>query len=140
MKPYHLLTAVLALAAFALPSPAQSGPYGPPYRGDQPPPRQSYVPRRDTPPPPPPPARTGRHVWAYGQGDRLDFRQLEGRRWVEEASDGNYYYREVERTPDYIQLIDPDRQASVRLYANAMYSHGPGDPNWYFGQPGHWVR
>jgi hypothetical protein len=60
---------------------------------------------------------------------------------VETAPDGSYYhFNEVARTPDYVEMYDPSRGDSVRLYDDAMYVLGPDGRAWQLGYRGHWAR
>jgi hypothetical protein len=80
----------------------------------------------------------GRRVWVYGSQGEGSFRQLNDGSWVESNYTGQYYYRELGRTPQFIDLFDPNRNAFVRIQDGIMYSHGLGDNHWNPGYVGHW--
>jgi hypothetical protein len=143
----------LALAAFtlltlALPLPAQDRGYGPsPYDGTRDRGSSRGYDRRDLPPEPVPPAppaprRDSRREFVYGDRGQWYYRYLGGNRWDANGADPPYRYRfrELDRTPDYIELYDPDRQASVRIYDDHFDAHGPGEYTWNPGPRGKWVR
>ena len=98
---------------------------------------QDYGPR----PYGPPPARPaeGRTFWAYGPGDQYQFRQMTDGRWVQYAADGRYYFDEVNRTPDSVELFDPTRKISARLYGDGLWTRAPGWERFHYSLPGHWL-
>lgn len=57
---------------------------------------------------------------------------------MESNATGQYHYREMGRTPAFVDLFDPNRNAFVRITDGIMYSHGLGDPIWRQGYTGHW--
>jgi hypothetical protein len=93
----------------------------------------------DSAPPAPNPG-DGRHMWIYGSQGEGSFRQLPNGNWVESNSTGQYNFREIRRTPTYIDLFDPSRNAFARLTDGMMYSHGLGDPVWHPGYRGTWQQ
>jgi hypothetical protein len=108
--------------------------------------QQRYTPPAYYPPPsyqdpdygPPAPQDDGRHLWVYGQRGEGSFRQLRDGSWVESNPTGTFYFREVNRTPDFVELYDASRGASARLTPGLMYHHGTGDPVWHPGHRGDW--
>jgi hypothetical protein len=51
-----------------------------------------------------------------------------------------YRFRELEQTRDYVELYDPDRQITARIYDNQFFAHGPGESDWTAGLHGYWAR
>jgi hypothetical protein len=49
------------------------------------------------------------------------------------------YFREVARTPDYVELYDESRGMGVRLYDNAMY-YNPDGGQWRGPLAGYWEQ
>jgi hypothetical protein len=99
------------------------------------------LPRYDYPDPdapPPSPQEDGRRLWVYGSQGEGSFRQLPNGMWMESNSTGRYFFREVRRTPESIELYDDSRRASALLTDDMMYHHGPGDPVWHRGYQGSW--
>jgi hypothetical protein len=82
----------------------------------------------------------GRHLWVYGSRGEGSFRDMGDGNWVESNQTGEFHFREVARTPQFVELFDPDRSASVRLTNRVMYNHGPGDPVWHRGYIGQWEQ
>jgi hypothetical protein len=126
------LTALFALVAIG-PAPAQY-----PDR-DRPPPVPEWV-RRDRDRQDDH-RRDRRHVWRYDVGNGGLFRQVWSGSWIEER---NGYrdplrYREVRRTPDFVELFDSTRNLYVRLTDNMLYQR-PGGTDWVTGYPGYWTR
>ena len=80
----------------------------------------------------------GRRVWVYGNQGEGSFRQLNDGSWVESNYSGQYYYRELGRTPQFVDLFDPNRNVFVRIQDGMMFSHGLGQYNWNPGYSGHW--
>jgi hypothetical protein len=80
----------------------------------------------------------GRHLWVYGNQGEGSFRQLNDGSWVESNYTGQYYYRELGRTPQFVDLFDANRNAFVRLQDGIMYTHGLGENRWNPGYVGQW--
>jgi hypothetical protein len=51
-----------------------------------------------------------------------------------------FYFKEVERTADYVQLPDASRKISIRLYDQYLRIHYPGSGGWIKGQSGCWKK
>ena len=79
-----------------------------------------------------------RRLWVYGNQGEGSFRQLSNGSWVESNYSGQYYYREIGRTPEFVDLFDANRNAFVRITDGIMYSHGLGDGHWNRGYTGQW--
>ena len=112
--------------------PMQQQSYSPPMGG------YGYYPPADAYYPVPQQQTDGRHLWIYGSQGEGSFQQQPDGTWVESNNTGQFYFREIARTPTYIDLFDPSRLASARLTNQIMYHHGPGDPMWHFGYYGQW--
>jgi hypothetical protein len=73
------------------------------------------------------PALAGeRLVWSYEGGF---FADKDKKNWIEENPTGKYFFKEVDRNEDYIELYDKSRDCTVRLYKDAMYLKGLGQFN-----------
>ena len=62
----------------------------------------------------------GRSYWKQSNGTKSEFRLVKTGEWIETATDGKrnrYSWKEVARTPEYIELFDKDRKFSMRLSA-----------------------
>ena len=126
MRVRTLFLTALLLLPFSVPGFAQypgPGRYGPPYPGGPPAPRPAA-------------ART---LWAYGPGDQFQFRQMTDGRWVQYAADGRFYFDEVNRTPDYVELFDPTRKISARLYDDSLWTRPQGFDRFAYSLGGHWL-
>jgi hypothetical protein len=149
--------AVLALLS-AAPSYAQWprhywGPpnYSPPYSGrwynpqpynqyqPPPPPVPSYQPSYQ-PPPPPAPSQGPGSVWVYGSRNEGSFQALGNGQWVEQNPGGTFYYTEIGRGNQFVDLFDQNRRIYVRLQPGQMYSRAESQPNWDAGYSGRWVQ
>jgi hypothetical protein len=62
-----------------------------------------------------------RVVWQYQGGF---FKDAGNGQWVESNASGTYYFREVRRDREFIDLFDASRGFTARLYDNAMYLQG----------------
>ncbi len=80
----------------------------------------------------------GRRLWVYGSQGEGSFRQMDNGSWVESNYSGQYYYRELGRTPRFVDLFDPNRNVFVRIQDEIMFSHGMGAYRWNPGYIGHW--
>src|SRR5438270_10049015 len=90
-------------------------------------------------PPPIRQPRDDRYVWVYADAGGGDFTQQRGRDWLETNGVASvpFRYRETNRTADYVELYDAERQLYVRLHNNSMYLKKPGS-NWELGYTGRW--
>jgi hypothetical protein len=101
------------------------------------------------PPPPPYPQQPlpqqrvqapsdGRVLWVYetsvGEGE---FRQLPNGRWREVNPEAQFFYRELRRTPNYVELYDARRGLYVRLYDGYLLQRNNGG-GWIPGYEGTW--
>lgn len=68
------------------------------------------------------PAATYR-LWIYPGGFVVE---RGGGAWTEHNNGGNYGFKEVARTTDFIELYDQSRDCSVRLYADRLMVKGMG--------------
>ena len=66
-------------------------------------------------------AQVKRLLWTY-QGGFFEDRGMD--RWVEKNEAGTYYFKEVDRNAEFIELYDKSRDCSVRLYYDSMYLKG----------------
>src|SRR5579883_2579119 len=115
--------------------PPGDGGYQPPgYGGYQPPGYGGYQPPGQMPGA----QNDGRHLWVYGSQGEGSFRDMGNGNWVESNNTGQFQFRETARTPQYIDLFDPSRNAFARLTDRVMYQHGLGDPIWHQGYIGQW--
>ncbi len=80
----------------------------------------------------------GRRLWVYGSQGEGSFRQLNDGSWVESNYSGQYYYRELGRTQQFVDLFDANRNVFVRIQDGMMFSHGMGTYRWNPGYVGHW--
>jgi hypothetical protein len=132
------------------PAPAYDYPgYGYPAPGDNGGsyPGYAYGDRQGYPPPggydqPPYPRRNredGRQVWTYGVDGGGRFEHMRGDRWVQvrDVSGPPLYYRETNRTSDYVELYDQSRDLYVRLYDDVLYQN-PNGQGWGVGFQGNW--
>ena len=108
----------------------------------QPPWPQRYPPRREPPPIPRQEqryrSRDSREVWRYSANRGGSFEHLRGRQWAEFRTIGEpLYYREVARTPEYVELYDEGRELSVRIYPDRLYTND-GSGEWSAGLDGQW--
>jgi hypothetical protein len=81
-------------------------------------------------------AEDSRRAWLFDQGS---FRRTRAGRWIEDAPDGTFTYREHNRTPDYIELFDPDNKRYVRLYARGYYVYVPKKKHYTLFSIGRWT-
>jgi hypothetical protein len=105
---------------------------------------QDWRPRRD-PPRDFPPERGRReqpndyrHTWVYWIDGGGRFERVRGDQWVQHRRSGRpMHYREVARTPEYIELYDAESDLPIRLYDNVMYQN-PNRQGWGVGFEGQW--
>lgn len=93
-----------------------------------------------------PPTASKREVWQQAQG-LCQYVDTGGGRWVEINQTGAvaFQFQETERTPVYIEFVDPNRGYVLRLVADAMYMRGgnPGvvqRPEFVRYYEGRWVK
>src|SRR5262245_74 len=58
-------------------------------------------------------------------------RKVDAVRWQEKANAVSFTYQEVDRKPNYVELHDPARRLSVRVYNTALYAWHPQARTWY---------
>jgi hypothetical protein len=57
----------------------------------------------------------------------IRFKQFANGKWVEFQSEKpNFWFTEVERKPDFVEILDKDRNVRVRLYADRITMLNPG--------------
>jgi hypothetical protein len=70
------------------------------------------------------------------------FEQVAGDQWREFIGNGGMgdflYFREVERTPEYVKLYDQSRALWIRIHANDSYILFPGSGGWKPLYRGRW--
>jgi len=79
-----------------------------------------------------------RDSWVYRDAGGGEFRHLEGKRWVQYASDGQFNFREMARTPDYVELFDAQRNLAIRIYPDRYNQWTPEQRQWVPMLAGHW--
>src|SRR5262245_36455575 len=62
-----------------------------------------------------------RRVWRFDLPGGGTFEHLRGDTWAQFYQDKVFYFREVARTPDYVQIYDDGRGLPVRLYEGMVY-------------------
>jgi hypothetical protein len=81
----------------------------------------------------------GRHEWVYSSATiRGRFVETGPRRWTEINPTGQWFYREVRRTPEYVEMFDRDRNLAVRLYDDRLYQLPVYAYEWQPIYWGHW--
>jgi len=55
--------------------------------------------------------------------------RVKGGQWVETNAEGAYHFIEMSRKSEYIELYDPSRQITVRLYATSCHIRRPANPD-----------
>ena len=76
-----------------------------------------------------------REVW---QSDFDYFKHISGTQWEEDHPSGPIYWTETDRTPQYIQLYDSNRDMTFRLFDSyAMWKTDGGVWN-LWDHTGHW--
>ena len=88
-----------------------------------------------------------RSYWVEQRKDGNEFRLIKPREWVETTHDGvktRYFWREIGRTPDQVELYDEKRNLGIRLKAGANEradNYKPsGDKIFSKGVDGDWVE
>src|SRR5262245_47576563 len=83
--------------------------------------------------------RDGREVWRYNSFEwGGTFERTRGDLWIQNRINMNpAYFREVARTPEYVELYDDSRGMAVRLHADAMY-YNPDGRQWRGPHAGYW--
>ena len=99
-------------------------------------------PRREPPPIPPQERqyreRDSREVWRYFANGGGAFQRVRDRQWAEYRNTGDpIYFREVARTPEYVELFDPGRNLSIRIYPDRTYQNN-GYEGWTGVYDGRW--
>jgi len=107
----------------------------PPVPSYQPPYQPGYQ-----PPPPPPPSQGPGSVWVYGSRNEGSFRATGNGQWVEQNPGGTFYYTEIGRGNNFVDLFDQNRRIYVRLQPGQMYSRAESQPNWDAGYSGNWAQ
>jgi len=108
--------------------------------GAQPPGRTR--PRRDPPPIPRQERdyreRDSREVWRYSANGGGSFERVRGHQWAEYRNTGEpIYYREVARTPEYVELFYRERNLRLRIYPDRTYQNN-GSEGWTGVYDGRW--
>jgi hypothetical protein len=104
-------------------------------------------------PPPPPqwnnpyqqPGQGVGTVWVYslsvyGTPSQGSWRDLGNGQWVETNPTGQWNYVEVGRGPNFVDLLDQNRNLVVRLTPTQQYQRSVNDPNWTPNYSGRWVQ
>ena len=78
-----------------------------------------------------------RVVWTYQGGY---FKADGSDCWTESNSSGTYHFKEVRRTPEFVDLYDASRGLTARLYDNAMYLQGGNYPTFTKFYDGSWTE
>lgn len=79
--------------------------------------------------------------WSYRTGV---FKHVGQGNWTEFCSDGDkYYFREVARNADYVELYERKRQLTLRIFGRTfseMFYKTPRMPTWAMMYDGNWVK
>jgi hypothetical protein len=135
MRWHTTLLATCLVLPLSLPVQAQYPPaYPRPYPQQYPPNRYQYAPRPPTPAQP-----SNRTVWVYGQGDQFNFRRMPDGSWIQDAADARYYFQEVARGPNFVELYDASRNIGARLTDDGLWTRAPGNDQFTYSLPGHWA-
>jgi hypothetical protein len=79
-----------------------------------------------------------RRIWRYDVNGGGAFEHQRGRLWLELRRNGRpIEYREVDRTPEYVELYDARRDLRVRIHDDVYYSSERGR-RWSAGAEGRW--
>src|SRR5262249_24081846 len=79
--------------------------------------------------------RDDRTVWRHGNGS---FEKQRGNRWLEFRANGRPIpWREVDRTRDFVELYDANRDMYVRLHDDACYQRTRRS-GWTISSEGGW--
>src|SRR4051812_3988569 len=76
-----------------------------------------------------------RTVFQYSDGS---FQSLGNGQWIERNVRGTWNYREVRRTPAYVQLQDTGKATQFLLYAGEAKIYSDGDAGWRTKYYGSW--
>ncbi len=84
-------------------------------------------------------------VWAYtlslyGTPSQGSWRDLGNSQWVESNPAGQWNYVEIDRGPNFVDLLDQSRNLVVRLTPTRQYQRSVNDPNWAPNYSGRWVQ
>ena len=80
-------------------------------------------------------SRDDRTVWLHAGGS---FEKQRGDRWLEFRANGDpIRWREVDRTRDFVELYDPNRDMYVRLHDDAYYQR-TRRTGWTRSTEGYW--
>jgi hypothetical protein len=86
------------------------------------------------------PQQDPRQVWAYPGDTGGTFQHTSGNQWVQYRNrQSPFYYVEVGRTPEYVELLDQQRNLGVRLYPDRLWQSDAGG-DWFPNFEGRWVR
>jgi len=119
---WHKLT-LLGLLTLLMAAPSQAD--DPRFRRSEPGDRRIERGGRDT-----------RRVWRLDAAGAGVFMQTRGNSWVQHFQGAKFYFREVARTRDYVELAAVGRVLPIRLYDDMLYQDN-GD-GWEASSAGHW--
>lgn len=84
------------------------------------------------------PQQDPRQSWSYPGNGGGTFRHTSGNQWVEYRNGQSpISFTELSRTPDYVEIFDPNRNLHVRLYPNQLWQATPGG-DWQVAYEGRW--
>lgn len=63
-----------------------------------------------------------REYWRHSRGH---FENTRGNQWEEKSPDATFRFTERDRTEQYVELYDPSRDCTVRLYNNQCWVRAP---------------
>ena len=79
-----------------------------------------------------------RRSWRYEKNGGGTYTHIRGRKWMEYRNSGEPIpFREVARTPDYVELYDEGRDLFARLYEDRCYVRYEGR-DWTYWYDGNW--
>jgi hypothetical protein len=86
------------------------------------------------------PARADREYWVHDQGWFYGLALTpDGLMWQESSPQGaTYYFEEIDRTPDHVELLDHSRNVYVLIYATELHVWNPNEGRWELYYRGHW--
>jgi hypothetical protein len=89
------------------------------------------------------PVRDGRRVWRFFENGGGTFENVRPGYWVAFSNQGTRnYFREMRRTPDYVEIYDDSRDLPVRIYDTALYQDAsqvpPDQRSWKLVYTGRW--
>jgi hypothetical protein len=76
-------------------------------------------------------------TWVYEASGGGYFEYTGNGNWTESTVTQRFYFKEVERTAEYVQLHDASRKISIRLHDQYLRMHYPGSGGWINGQSGY---